>query len=58
VIIVYDISVKETFDHITYWLSEMHKYGNSEIVPFFIIVGNKSDLEVCVAYLFVCLFAR
>jgi GTPase SAR1 family protein len=45
---VYDISVKETFEHITYWVKEMLQHNNSEIAPLFVIVGNKSDLEVCI----------
>jgi small GTP-binding protein len=42
-VLVYDITDRNSFDHIKYWLSEIQKHGN-EFVPK-IIVGNKSDLE-------------
>ena len=42
-LLVYDISRKETFNHITKWLDEVKQNGSKEIC--IILVGNKKDLE-------------
>jgi len=42
-VLVYDITSKDSFDHVKYWLGEIKKNGN-DFVPK-VIVGNKSDLE-------------
>uniref|UniRef100_A0A6U1FSB0 Uncharacterized protein n=1 Tax=Tetraselmis chuii TaxID=63592 RepID=A0A6U1FSB0_9CHLO len=41
--IVYDITVKESFDKAKYWTKELQKNAGGEIV--IILVGNKTDLE-------------
>mmetsp|Transcript_17226 Transcript_17226/g.18694 ORF Transcript_17226/g.18694 Transcript_17226/m.18694 type:complete len:213 (+) Transcript_17226:54-692(+) len=42
-LLVYDITRKETFDHVEHWLEELyHHAGRNTVV---ILVGNKSDLE-------------
>lgn len=40
---MYDISRRETFDHVAQWLSEAKKNSNPHVV--IILVGNKADLE-------------
>ena len=42
-LIVYDITNKESFDHIEQWLSELKTHGEENIS--IILLGNKSDLE-------------
>eukprot|EP00428_Durinskia_dybowskii_P063111 CAMPEP_0170387656 /NCGR_PEP_ID=MMETSP0117_2-20130122/17671_1 /TAXON_ID=400756 /ORGANISM="Durinskia baltica, Strain CSIRO CS-38" /LENGTH=164 /DNA_ID=CAMNT_0010643533 /DNA_START=146 /DNA_END=640 /DNA_ORIENTATION=- len=42
-ILMYDISRRETFDHVAQWLSEAKKNSNPHMV--IILVGNKADLE-------------
>ena len=42
VIIVYDITDQDSFDHINDWLREVDKSGNEKASK--LIVGNKSDL--------------
>eukprot|EP01121_Diplochlamys_sp_Union-15-3_P013579 TRINITY_DN4237_c0_g1_i1.p1 TRINITY_DN4237_c0_g1~~TRINITY_DN4237_c0_g1_i1.p1 ORF type:complete len:236 (+),score=42.16 TRINITY_DN4237_c0_g1_i1:2-709(+) len=42
-VLVYDITNKESFDHVKYWLGEIKKNGNDNVHK--VIVGNKSDLE-------------
>ena len=42
-LLVYDISRKETFNHIAKWLDEVKQNGSKEIC--IILVGNKKDLE-------------
>lgn len=42
-ILVYDISNRESFEKVQYWIDEVKSKINSEIVT--ILVGNKSDLE-------------
>lgn len=42
-LLVYDITRRESFDHIQKWLIEAHTNGSSEMVM--ILIGNKSDLE-------------
>ncbi|XP_010491702.1 PREDICTED: ras-related protein RABA4a-like [Camelina sativa] len=41
--LVYDVSRRQTFDHIPRWLEELRNHADKNIV--IILVGNKSDLE-------------
>ncbi|KAD7478470.1 hypothetical protein E3N88_01606 [Mikania micrantha] len=41
--LVYDITKRQTFDHIPRWLEELRNHADKNIV--IILVGNKSDLE-------------
>ena len=43
VILVYDISSKETFDHLPDWLNDLQNVKLDEVI--FAIVGNKNDLN-------------
>ncbi|GAM27307.1 hypothetical protein SAMD00019534_104820 [Acytostelium subglobosum LB1] len=42
-LLVYDITRRETFDHLTCWLKEARYYANNNMT--IILIGNKSDLE-------------
>jgi GTPase SAR1 family protein len=42
-LLVYDITRRETFDHLTEWLDDCHRYSHSNIV--IMLIGNKCDLE-------------
>eukprot|EP01122_Echinamoeba_exundans_P006395 TRINITY_DN1788_c1_g1_i1.p1 TRINITY_DN1788_c1_g1~~TRINITY_DN1788_c1_g1_i1.p1 ORF type:complete len:210 (-),score=60.08 TRINITY_DN1788_c1_g1_i1:126-755(-) len=42
-LLVYDITRRETFEHLTTWLEDCRKYSSPNIV--IILVGNKIDLE-------------
>lgn len=42
-LLVYDITRRETFEHLTTWLEDCRKYSNQNIV--IMLIGNKSDLE-------------
>ena len=42
-LLVYDITRKETFDHINKWLNEVKLNGSKDICC--ILIGNKKDLE-------------
>ena len=42
-LLVYDITRRETFDHIAEWLEDCKKYANPNIVMM--LIGNKCDLE-------------
>ncbi|KAM4708539.1 ras-related protein Rab-2B [Discoglossus pictus] len=42
-LLVYDITRRETFDHLTAWLEDARQHSSSNMV--IILVGNKSDLE-------------
>ena len=42
-ILVYDITKRESFNHVSEWLSEAYLHGNSGLSVT--LVGNKSDLE-------------
>ena len=42
-LLVYDITIKETFDHINKWLQEVKLNGSKDICC--ILIGNKKDLE-------------
>ncbi len=46
VVLVYDITRRETFDKIkTYWMPYAKKYTEMEEKVMFCLIGNKSDLE-------------
>lgn len=47
VIIVYDISVRESFEHVTDWLAEAEANisGPDPTQCVFLLVGNKADLQ-------------
>ena len=42
-LLTYDITRRETFEHVSDWLEDCRKYSNPNIV--IMLVGNKSDLE-------------
>jgi len=42
-LLVYDITRRETFEHLTMWLEDCRKYSNQNIV--IMLIGNKCDLE-------------
>jgi len=42
-LLVYDITRRETFEHLTEWLEDCRKYSNPNIA--IMLIGNKSDLE-------------
>ena len=43
ILIVYDITDKESFNAVKEWIAEIDKYGKKNVVK--ILVGNKVDLE-------------
>mmetsp|Transcript_85059 Transcript_85059/g.173523 ORF Transcript_85059/g.173523 Transcript_85059/m.173523 type:complete len:213 (+) Transcript_85059:200-838(+) len=49
-LLVYDITRRETFNHLSRWLEEARQNGNSDMV--IMLIGNKSDMEArrCVAH--------
>ena len=42
-LVVYDITRRETFTHVTKWLEEVKENSSTSIV--IILIGNKKDLE-------------
>jgi len=42
-LLVYDVTRRETFDHLSTWLRDAREYSSPELVV--IVVGNKCDLE-------------
>lgn len=42
-LLVYDITRRDTFNHLTRWLEEARQNGNQNMV--IMLIGNKSDLE-------------
>jgi Ras-related protein Rab-1A len=42
IIMVYDVTSAESFDHVEEWLSEVDKYANESTVK--LLVGNKADM--------------
>lgn len=43
IIIVYDVTDKDSFDHLKNWMSDIDKFAKEGVMR--ILVGNKSDLE-------------
>jgi len=43
VIVCFDLTNRESFEHIVQWLNEIMKYGSTNVLV--ILVGNKSDLK-------------
>lgn len=43
IIIVYDVTEKDSFDHLKNWLSDIDKFAKEGVMK--ILVGNKCDLE-------------
>lgn len=43
ILIVYDITDRETFDNVREWIREIERYSRDNICK--ILVGNKSDME-------------
>ena len=43
VLVVYDITNRESFEHLNSWLIEIEKNGNKNVYK--ILIGNKADLE-------------
>lgn len=43
VLVIYDVSNKNTFDHAETWLSDVKKFGNETVVSM--LVGNKADIS-------------
>jgi Ras-related protein Rab-1A len=48
IIIVYDVTSPESFDHIEEWLTEVDRYANKNTSK--LLIGNKADLEKRVDY--------
>lgn len=42
-LIIYDITKKETFDHVENWIGDLRNSADNKV--FIILVGNKNDLE-------------
>lgn len=42
IIVVYDVTEQETFDHVKQWLNEIDRYASDNVNK--LLVGNKSDL--------------
>jgi len=43
IIVVYDVTDRDTFEHVKQWLQEIDRYANEHVNK--LLVGNKSDLE-------------
>jgi len=43
IIMVYDVTSQESFDHVSDWLAEVNRYANEGTCK--LLVGNKSDME-------------
>ena len=43
IVMVYDVTSRETFDHVSDWLNEVDKYANEGTCK--LLVGNKSDMD-------------
>jgi Ras-related protein Rab-1A len=48
IIIVYDVTSPESFDHVEEWLTEVDRYANKNTSK--LLIGNKADLEKRVDY--------
>ena len=42
-LLIYDITRRESFDHVVNWLTEIKNNASKDIVV--VLIGNKSDLE-------------
>ena len=42
IVTVFDLTDKETFEHVEKWLDEINKYAKENVMRF--LIGNKSDL--------------
>ena len=42
-LLVYDITRRDTFDHLASWLEDARQHSSSNMV--IMLIGNKSDLE-------------
>jgi len=42
-IIVYDVTNRNSFDHVSTWVDEINDHGNNDMIK--ILVGNKCDLD-------------
>ena len=43
ILVVYDITNRESFEHLNSWLIEIEKNGNKNVYK--LLIGNKADLE-------------
>ena len=43
ILVVYDITNRESFEHLNSWLIEIEKNGNKNVYK--LLIGNKSDLD-------------
>ena len=43
IIIVYDVTDRETFDNVRTWITEIEKYSQAGVCK--ILVGNKCDMD-------------
>ena len=43
ILVVYDITKRESFRNLNYWLSQIEQYANNNILK--LLIGNKCDLE-------------
>lgn len=41
IFLVFDLTNRETFDHVPLWMKEIHKHASDSV--YVILVGNKSD---------------
>ena len=45
IIVVYDVTSRESFSHVKGWLSDIDRYAQGNIKVQKMLVGNKSDLQ-------------
>lgn len=43
IIIVYDVTDRESFESVKYWMEEIDRYANESVIS--LLVGNKTDRE-------------
>lgn len=51
-LLVYDITRRETFDHLVSWLEDARQHANSNMT--IMLIGNKADLAV--GFIYLCFF--
>eukprot|EP00914_Ancora_sagittata_P022386 GHVO01044562.1.p1 GENE.GHVO01044562.1~~GHVO01044562.1.p1 ORF type:complete len:201 (+),score=32.73 GHVO01044562.1:54-656(+) len=44
IIVVYDVTDRDSFNHVTHWMKEIDKYAQENVNK--LLVGNKSDLQL------------